>query len=190
MLRPGGLLAVVEVDEALWGLAQPVFPEIEVIHRKAALARRGTGTNRQVVRELPRLLRRAGFTGIVVRPFAVTNDQVPTDSFAAHLGPDQFAPLVADGSLYARRPVGGRARRVEPLPGRGTRTPGSCSSALSSQGMHRAALTTPHGERHESVLEDLLRHLLLHLRADRRQCSPSSARPRSRPRPAMRCCSA
>jgi SAM-dependent methyltransferase len=99
VLRPGGLLAVVEVDEALWGLAQPVFPEIEVIHRKAALARRGTGTNRQVVRELPRRLRRAGFTGVVVRPFAVTNDQVPTGSFAAHLGPDQFAPLVADGSL-------------------------------------------------------------------------------------------
>jgi ubiquinone/menaquinone biosynthesis C-methylase UbiE len=99
VLRPGGLLAVVEVDEALWGLAQPMFPEIEVIHRKAALARRGTGTNRQVVRELPRLLRRAGFTGVVVRPFAVTNDQVPTDSFAAHLGPGQFAPLVADGAL-------------------------------------------------------------------------------------------
>jgi ubiquinone/menaquinone biosynthesis C-methylase UbiE len=99
VLRPGGLLAVVEVDEALWGLAQPAFPEIEVIHRKAALARRGTGTNRQVVRELPRLLRRAGFTGVVVRPFAVTNDQVPTDSFAAHLGPGQFAPLVADGAL-------------------------------------------------------------------------------------------
>jgi SAM-dependent methyltransferase len=99
VLRPGGLLAVVEVDEALWGLAQPVFPEIEVIHRKAALARRGTGTNRQAVRELPRRLRRAGFTGVVVRPFAVTNDQVPTDSFAAHLGPGQFAPLVADGAL-------------------------------------------------------------------------------------------
>ena len=99
VLRPGGLLAVVEVDEALWGLAQPVFPEIEAVHRKAALARRVTGTSRQVVRELPRLLRRAGFTGVVVRPFAVTNDQVPTDSFAVHLGPDQFAPLVADGAL-------------------------------------------------------------------------------------------
>jgi ubiquinone/menaquinone biosynthesis C-methylase UbiE len=99
VLRPGGLLAVVEVDEALWGLAQPVFPEIEIIHRKAAMARRMTGTNRQVVRQLPRLLRRAGFTGVVVRPFAVTNDQVPTDSFAVHLGPDQFAPLVADGAL-------------------------------------------------------------------------------------------
>jgi SAM-dependent methyltransferase len=99
VLRPGGLLAVVEVDEALWGLAQPVFPEIEVIHRKAAMARRETGTDRQVVRRLPRLLRRAGFTGVVVRPFAVTNDQMPTDSFAVHLGPGQFAPLVADGAL-------------------------------------------------------------------------------------------
>jgi hypothetical protein len=90
---------VVEVDEALWGLAQPVFPEIEAIHRKTATARRATGTNRQVVRRLPLLLRRAGFTGVVVRPFGVTSDQVPIDSFAAHLGPGQFAPLVADGVL-------------------------------------------------------------------------------------------
>jgi SAM-dependent methyltransferase len=99
VLRPGGLLAVVEVDEALWGLAQPAFPEIEAIHRKAARARRATGTNRQIVRQLPRLLWRAGFTGVVVRPFAVTNDRVPTESFAVHLGPAQLAPLVADGAL-------------------------------------------------------------------------------------------
>jgi SAM-dependent methyltransferase len=99
VLRPGGLLAVVEVDEALWGLARPLVPGLEVVHRKAAAARRSAGTNRQAARDVPRLLRESGFTGIVVRPFAITNDQVPIEDFAVHLGPDQFAPLIAEGTL-------------------------------------------------------------------------------------------
>jgi SAM-dependent methyltransferase len=99
ILRPGGLLAVVEVDEELWGLAQPTFSELEVVHRKAAAARRSTGTDRRAVRQLPRLLRGCGFTDIVVRPFAITNEQVPTADFAVHLGPDQFVPLAAAGTI-------------------------------------------------------------------------------------------
>ena len=99
VLRPGGLVAVVEVDEALWGLAQPTVPGLEIVHRKAAAARRAVGTNRRAIRDVPRLLRGCGFTGIVVRPFAITNDHVPTGDFAVHLGPDQFAPLVAQGTI-------------------------------------------------------------------------------------------
>jgi SAM-dependent methyltransferase len=99
VLRPGGLLAVVETDEELWGLAQPTFSELEIVHRKAAAARRPAGTDRRAARRLPRLLRDHGFTDIVVRPFAITSDQVPTRDFAVHLGPDQFAPLVAAGAI-------------------------------------------------------------------------------------------
>jgi SAM-dependent methyltransferase len=99
VLLPGGLLAVVEADAALWGLAQPLVPGLDVVHRKAAAARLGTGTNRLAGRDVPRLLRRCGFTDIVVRPFGITNDQVPTADFAVHLGPDQFVPLVSEGAL-------------------------------------------------------------------------------------------
>ena len=99
VLRPGGLLAVVEADEELWGLARPRFTALEAVHRKAAAARRSTGTDRRMVRQLPRLLRASGFTDVVIRPFAITNEQVPTGDFAIHLGPDQFAPLVAEGTL-------------------------------------------------------------------------------------------
>jgi SAM-dependent methyltransferase len=99
VLREGGLLAVVETDEAMWGLARPLVPGLEVVHRKAAAARRATGTNRLAGRDVPRLLRSCGFTDIVVRPFGITNDQVPTADFAVHLGPDQFVPLVAEGAL-------------------------------------------------------------------------------------------
>jgi ubiquinone/menaquinone biosynthesis C-methylase UbiE len=99
VLRPGGLVAVVETDEELWGLAHPTFAELEIVHRKAAAARRSAGTDRRAARQLPRLLSDHGFTDIVVRPFAITNDQVPTRDFAVHLGPDQFAPLVAAGTI-------------------------------------------------------------------------------------------
>ena len=68
VLRPGGLLAVVEADAALWGLAQPLVPGLEVVHRKAAAARRGTGTNRLAVRDVPRLLRGCGFKEAQAHP--------------------------------------------------------------------------------------------------------------------------
>lgn len=80
------------------GLARPTFAAFEAVHLKAA-ARRSSGTGRRMVRQLPRLLRACGFTDIVIRPFAITNGQVPTGDFAIHLGPDQFAPLVAEGTL-------------------------------------------------------------------------------------------
>jgi SAM-dependent methyltransferase len=99
ILRPGGLLAVVEADDVLWGLAQPLVPGLEIVHRKAAAARRVAGTNRLALRDVPRLLRGCGFTDLVVRPFGITNDQVPTADFAVHLGPDQFVPLVTEGAL-------------------------------------------------------------------------------------------
>lgn len=99
VLRPGGLLAVVEVDEALWGLAHPTFPELQAVHLKAAAARRSAGTDRRIGRQLPGLLRAAGFRDIAVRPFAITNEQVPIGYFSVHLGPEQFAPLVAAGAL-------------------------------------------------------------------------------------------
>jgi SAM-dependent methyltransferase len=99
VLRPGGLLAVVEVDGALWGLADPLYPELGPANAALAAAQRGAGGDRRIGRRLTRLLRRAGCDEVVLRPFATTNDDRPTADFAAHLGPHRLAPLVASGAL-------------------------------------------------------------------------------------------
>ncbi len=99
VLRPGGLLVVVEVDSMLWGLADPMYPELASVHGTMAAAQRGAGGDRQIGRKLTRLLRGAGFGDVVLRPFATTNDDHPTEAFAPHLGPERLVPLVASGAL-------------------------------------------------------------------------------------------
>lgn len=99
VLRPGSTLVAVEVDSMLWGLADPMYPELASVHATMAQAQRGAGGDRQIGRKLTRLLRREGFTDVVLRPFAATNDTHPTAAFAPHLGPERLVPLVASGAL-------------------------------------------------------------------------------------------
>jgi SAM-dependent methyltransferase len=94
VLRPGGLLAVVEVDAALWGLAEPLFPDTATVHAKIAASQAGRGGDRLVGRRLTRLLRAAGFRDVVIRPFATTSDDRPMSDFAPHLGPERLVPLL------------------------------------------------------------------------------------------------
>ncbi|MGF1432249.1 methyltransferase domain-containing protein [Kitasatospora sp. LaBMicrA B282] len=99
VLRPGGTVACTEVDSAAWGAADPAYPELAGVHAKLAAAQRTAGGDRTIGRRLPRLLRAAGFTDVVLRPFATTNDDHPTDAFAPQLGPQRLEPLVASGVL-------------------------------------------------------------------------------------------
>lgn len=97
VLRPGGVHIVIEVDDGLWGLAEPRLPEFETWHRRRADAQGGRGGDRFRGRRLGRLLREAGYAHVDVDVFACHSDDVGIDAFAAQLDPDQFLPLVAEG---------------------------------------------------------------------------------------------
>jgi SAM-dependent methyltransferase len=99
VLRPGGLLIAVEVDGALPGLVEPYYPELATIYGQLSTAQQQAGGDRQIGRRLTRLLRGAGLTDVVLRPFATASDDHPVTAFAPHLGPERLAPLVANGSL-------------------------------------------------------------------------------------------
>ncbi|MDX6431939.1 MAG: hypothetical protein QOE54_4305 [Streptosporangiaceae bacterium] len=99
VLRPGGSIAVTEVDGSCWGLADPAYPELAAIHGKMAAAQQAAGGDRTIGRRLTRLLRGVGYTSVALRPFATTNDDHPTERFAPHLGPQRLEPLVAAGVI-------------------------------------------------------------------------------------------
>jgi SAM-dependent methyltransferase len=99
VLRPGGALVVVDVDDALIGLVEPSFPELVPIFTRLARAQGASGGDRLIGRRLSRLLRAAGFDDVLLRPFSISSDDHPIEHFALHLGPDRLAPLVAAGQL-------------------------------------------------------------------------------------------
>ncbi|WP_051943826.1 class I SAM-dependent methyltransferase [Streptacidiphilus rugosus] len=102
VLRPGGVVAVTEVDAGCWGVAHPAYPELAGIHARMAAAQAEAGGDRSIARRLPALLASAGFDRPVLRPFATTNADHPTEAFAPHLGPQRLEPLVAAGVLGLR----------------------------------------------------------------------------------------
>lgn len=87
VLSPRGLLAAIEVDGQLWGLAEPSFPETAAIHAKVWLAQAARGGDRIVGRKLPRILRRAGFERVETRLYGYGSDEHSLDAFAPHLDP-------------------------------------------------------------------------------------------------------
>jgi SAM-dependent methyltransferase len=99
VLRPGGLLLVVEVDGALPGLVEPYFPEVVPIYARVSTAQGAAGGDRLIGRRLTRLLRAAGCADVALRPYAITSDDRPIDAFSPHLGPERLGPLLADGAL-------------------------------------------------------------------------------------------
>jgi ubiquinone/menaquinone biosynthesis C-methylase UbiE len=99
VLRPGGLLAAIEVDGQLWGLAEPSFPEVAEIHAKIWLAQRGRGGDRMIGRRLPRILAEAGFENVAVRLYGTSSDEHSLDAFAVHLDPEPYLEHVESGTI-------------------------------------------------------------------------------------------
>jgi SAM-dependent methyltransferase len=106
VLRPGGIHVIIDVDDGVWGLSQPTFCEFRDLRRRYAEAQRGRGGDRFRGRRLGRILRQAGYTGIVLDLFAYNSDDVGLDKFATQMDPDELLPLVEAGTLtiaeYAR----------------------------------------------------------------------------------------
>ena len=120
VLRPGGMLAAIEVDGQLWGMAEPSFPEVAAIHAKVWLAQQERGGDRMIGRRLPAILRAAGFTDVRVQLYSYGSDELGLEAFGAHLDPSHLAPALEDGTItlaeYAT--VDGRVRALPGRPGR------------------------------------------------------------------------
>ena len=106
VLTPGGWLACVDVDEQLWGVAEPASPGLADVYVRAAGAQADRGGDRLVVRRLPALLRAAGLCQVQVRPFAVTSHERPLAELAVQVGPERLLPALSAGRItladYAR----------------------------------------------------------------------------------------
>jgi SAM-dependent methyltransferase len=99
LLRRGGVHVVIDVDRALWGLAEPLFPEFRAMHSIRSSAQAEQGGNCFIGRRLGRLLRQAGFAEVGLDVFAVDSDDVGLAATDVHLSPDQLLPQVGEGRI-------------------------------------------------------------------------------------------
>jgi ubiquinone/menaquinone biosynthesis C-methylase UbiE len=101
LLRPGGRLAVIDVDAGLWGIAQPFFPEIQSVYRKADALQTTRGGNRLIGRALYRLLSEAGYSGVELESYVYHSDACGLAAFESQISPDRLRPALTAGLIDA-----------------------------------------------------------------------------------------
>jgi ubiquinone/menaquinone biosynthesis C-methylase UbiE len=85
VLKPGGKLALIDVDDALWGIQDPWTPELEPGMKKFAEEQAKRGGNRYVGRRFWRILRAAGFEPFDLQAVLAHSDDIGLEPFAPML---------------------------------------------------------------------------------------------------------
>lgn len=96
VLKPGGKLALVDVDDALWGIEDPTLEEMDALLKKGVKEQAERGGNRLVGRRFWRILRAAGFQPLELDAILFHSDE---------LGLDVLRPLIAYDPVESARQV-------------------------------------------------------------------------------------
>lgn len=99
LLRPGGQLAVIEIDDAIAGIVDPPMPAMGALGAKVGQLQAALGGNRYVGRILWRLLQQAGFENLAVTPVLIHSDDAGLEAFLPQYDPERFRPFIAPGGL-------------------------------------------------------------------------------------------
>lgn len=99
VLRPGGKLAIIDTDDAVWGLADPIIPGLDSMMEVYRRAQAEGGGNRLVGRNLCHILETAGFANVDLEAVAIHSDLLGLDAFLPQFDPDRLSPLVGAGLI-------------------------------------------------------------------------------------------
>jgi ubiquinone/menaquinone biosynthesis C-methylase UbiE len=100
VLKPGGKLAIMDIDDGLNTLVDPPSPEADRIIKRLSEFQAELGGNRFIGRRLWRLLAEAGFTGMDLEMFAIHSDELGIEIIAPQTWDDgAWEPLVQKGAV-------------------------------------------------------------------------------------------
>jgi len=98
-LRGGGRHVVIDVDDLLWGLADPTYPQLRAIYERAAVAHAERGRRTDVGRRLGRVLRAAGYVDVEQDLFSYDSDALGLEAFREQLSADRLLSAQGAGAL-------------------------------------------------------------------------------------------
>lgn len=99
VLKPGGKLAIYDIDDEIFGLFQPPIPEFASVIEAFGQAQAQRGGNRHIGSELWRIFKAAGFGNLDLEALASHSADIGVESFLQHVDPDRMLSLVERGLL-------------------------------------------------------------------------------------------
>jgi ubiquinone/menaquinone biosynthesis C-methylase UbiE len=100
VLKPGGKLVIVDIDDDLHFFYPPRLPEAEVVLQRLHKEHEAKGGNRKIGRQLIRVLREAGFVSPTFEMIPAHSDEVGMDNlFPGGSGREALQPWVDAGKI-------------------------------------------------------------------------------------------
>lgn len=97
VLKPGGKLVVIDVDDEVWGLVEPRVQELEHILGSHAEEQEDEGGNRYIGRDLHRLIKQGEFEKVKLDLIPVHSGDVGVDAFLPQIDVDEMRTMVESG---------------------------------------------------------------------------------------------
>jgi len=102
VLKPGGKTVFIDNDFEMHLVTYPSIPELRELYQAYCQARCAEGGNPRIGRELPRILKKAGFVNIDFEVIAAHNEILGDDIFFKSQGVGIPTKLVQDGYLSSK----------------------------------------------------------------------------------------
>jgi SAM-dependent methyltransferase len=99
VLAPGGLHVIVDIDDALWGLADPPAPSNTRIFAQHAAAQAARGGDRTIGRRLWRLLAGCGYACLQLDLFAYHSDDLGRNPFLPQIAPERMLAQIESSAI-------------------------------------------------------------------------------------------
>ncbi|MBD3921621.1 methyltransferase domain-containing protein [Paenibacillus sp. PR3] len=99
MLKPGGKLVIIDIDDGVFGAIQPDLDVLPSILKKLAQVQASRGGNRHIGRSLPRLLAEAGYSDVDMDAVLQHSDLHGLEGFKRQLNIERFAGFYKNGII-------------------------------------------------------------------------------------------
>ncbi len=97
VLKPGGKVFIVDVDDSIWGFMDPAVPELMHMMEKHTEEQKSEGGNRFIGRKLWGLLREVGFADIDVSGLLIHSDEMGLTAFVPQVDVEEMRTMVDSG---------------------------------------------------------------------------------------------